>query len=334
MSHKAKKPESICSGTVRLPRFVFWIGAVCTAIMSIPTVVCWQNQMTAHFIIFLFACLVGVILMAGYQNSVITYDEEGFTHRNLFRKQRHYTYAEVTGIRGSRDTRIYLGDRSVLVDELAEGRWNFLCQVRRQYRIRHQGNPLPQLPPRRWDIFHGHVDNPGEFIFIYILLYVSILGIEIYVLSTLLLPLTPQNTEYCSTSFARYEIIENELHLYPAGSEEYYEIRDVQGCGETAEQLKALCGSGSQFQIYSTYYTPNSGSYYLVANIADANGKTYFTFDQANAQRRQSAADIALLFSVFLLLWTFFVSASIVVGRNPQKHKRAVKWFFKDGYVH
>lgn len=38
---------------------------------------------------------------------------------------------------------------------------------------------------------------------------------------------------------------------------------------------------------------------------------------------------------IFFVLWSAFVVASVVIGRNPKKYsKRMIRFFFQDGYTH
>ncbi len=94
-------------------------------------------------------CLCWVL---AYRNWRITYDEVGFTHRNILGISHRYSYDEVTCYKHSKlekrfaiEIRLYMGRRFVMVREGTEAVDAFMHIVRKRYRMYHGGKDLPKL---------------------------------------------------------------------------------------------------------------------------------------------------------------------------------------------
>jgi hypothetical protein len=104
------------------------------------------------------------------------YDKEGFTVKYFLGYRRHFSYSEIESIQGNlRDVKLRVRGCTVRVDEAAIGKLEFLAFAKKQYRIHSGGKAIPKAKPKG-DIFNGHVDNPSEFIFAYLLVLLFMPG--------------------------------------------------------------------------------------------------------------------------------------------------------------
>ena len=75
-----------------------------------------------------------ISLIVGFINCRISYDEDGFVSKNFLGIKRKFTYDQVTAIKENlRESYIYMGDRRVMVDQLAVGGDEFIKLVKKKY---------------------------------------------------------------------------------------------------------------------------------------------------------------------------------------------------------
>lgn len=332
-----KKNENFEKGIVKLPKLFQIIGIVCATFFLIIAIILILTSSTIIApCVFLGFAFLSSCLIVGRLNCVIKYDENGFTHKNFWGIRRKYAYEDVTGISGNRkDVKLFAGKRIIRIDEYAVGGNQFTRTVQKKYRIAHDGKPIPNVKWGRTDIFNGHVENPGEFIFVYFMMLAITIGgvIFIYVSGR---PLSYDDINYKETTFAHYKIEDDDIRLQTQYDKVFFIITQYKDYTQNLEALKNNCDDKTVFDVYYQKREPkNEASYYDIISLGDQNGNIYLTLAQTNAQIRKTTLQCETIFGVLLLFTLFFVIGSVIVGRHPEKYsKKFIRIFFQDGYVH
>ncbi len=337
LSWLREKTEKTEKGTVRLPKLFLLIGVVTTAFFLTIAVICAfsKDQFIASIVLFFFAAL-GASLIIARLNWEIKYDDDDFSYKNFWGIRHKYGYDEITGISGGgKDIKLFAGKRVLRIDELALGSNQFIHTVRNKYRLIHNGAALPKVKWGRFDLFNGHVENPGEFLFIYCLFFILLIGFMIFVAISFH-PLSYDDLEYKTTSFTHYTIDDGDIRLYTKENDLYFAVTEYKDYAKNIETLKSNSGGETVFEIYFQKLEPdNEDPYYDIASLRDQKGNVFLTLSQTNAGIRKNMLQVEILFSGFLLFWIVFTGGSIAVGRHPEKYsKRFIRLFFQDGYVH
>ncbi len=200
--------------------------------------------------------------------------------------------------------------------------------ARKRYRSPRGGQAIPQVKSK-FDIFNGHMENPGEFIVIYSILTAFFVGMLIFAL-TFLRPLNAANPLHRAVTLVSVETTE-EGYILSDGSETVYKFnhpfRDPQA-------LSALSESGHTVDLYGKEATPDDEPAYFSVCTIYRDGKAVYSFAEYNAQNRRDAVPVIAVLGSILCLWVCFAILSVIVGRNPSKFpRRFVFAFFKPGYV-
>ena len=329
------KPRTSREGTVYLPAVLLWVGIVCTALFLIPGLIVplatgsWE---TWPFLIF---AGMGASLIVGHINCRIWYNEDGFVVKYFLGYRRRFSYSEIESIQGwQRDVKLKVRGCTVRVDEAAVGKWEFLDFARKKYRIHSGGKAIPVVRKSKWDPFNGHVDNPGEFVFAYLLLLVFMPG------AMLVCWLVTEPTPMEEMTFVTAEVVwtkpaeddKTDLVLYAGGTE-----MEIWGYKNTLSDPDAFLIGCKNREIFTIGYRTVTNDEdeitgFIAEYIQDSSGKIWITPEIAKNNRFW---EVAVIFGVLELIWLAFCGASIYVGRNPHKFsKKTVRLFFKDGYVH
>ena len=325
-------------GRVHLQPYFAFCGGICGTLLLIPTIITALSDEPIWIpCTFLgFSLLCGVISMA-HLNCRVTYDEEGFTHKNFIGIKRTFTYREITGIRerpSFSDSLLYVGRRRVVVETLAVGGMQFEWHLRKRYRSLNGGRAIPEIKPKRGDLFNGHVDDAGGLIFAYSLVSLLCIGMLTFVtVYTWFRSPTPESCDRLEVVFETWNEEGNTLYLRPADGMKY-ELRYMDE-GIDRDAIKSICDGQTAVTVYGKQYTPDEGEDFRLI-YALAQGDTYLVnFEDAARLHVRGNWPIVALFGGFTLIWAVFVFFSIRVGRNPERYsKRVIRLFFKDGYVH
>ena len=111
----------------------------------------------------------------------VEFDREGLRVCSMTVANRRCAYRDLWGIEGKK--RLYLDKGSVRLRRGAA--WDDLVQTaQRGYQRAHGGKRIPRVYSvcRSWDPFHGNVWQPGEFIFVFVILYLLYLGFFLFIL--------------------------------------------------------------------------------------------------------------------------------------------------------
>ena len=122
------------TGVVYLNKFLAILGTICSAIFLIPAIITLIfDQPLWVPIIFLALASLGASLIIGFINCRISYDEDGFVSKNFLGIKRKFTYDQVTASKENlRESYLYMGERRVMVDQLAVGGDEFIKLVKKK----------------------------------------------------------------------------------------------------------------------------------------------------------------------------------------------------------
>lgn len=326
----------ITDRTVCLPRFVFFIGLICGLFFfAIAVYLLFTRRPTAAMFFYPFS-LLGIILMLGQLNERVTYDEYQFVASNLFGVSRTYSYADITAIQGKQRTvTIYFGKRRVKINELAAGKYQFLSFAKQQYRRIHIGQTIPALPDpahkNRWDIFNGHVDCYGEFLIVYIMMYVVILiALFMPTVDYLLSPKSEADLTYSTVVFDREEINKNNYLTLYAGDESY-SVGDIELKLIDPDVFFDAYDAGAKFVVgYHTAFDNKT-----IYSMEDTSGRVYMKTELPRNMFKEGDEGLYyVLWGVMFAAWSVYVAMSIHVGRYPERFSpRVRRIFFKPGYL-
>lgn len=128
---------------VTIYRWVFWIFALLGVALGLGC--CILHHPVIGLVLFLFFDLPAAVGLCSQYNCLLTYDEAGFTWRNLLRSSRRYSYEDVTGLYTS-PLRVVVeleSGKRLDLDESWRNRQSF-AQAIRKYRSQ---KPPKLVPP-------------------------------------------------------------------------------------------------------------------------------------------------------------------------------------------
>ena len=330
-----RQPQKAEKGKVYLHKFLAILGTIGSAIFLIPAIITvFLDGPLWVPIIFLALASLGASLIIGFINCRISYDEDGFVAKNFLGIKRKFTYDQVTAIKENlHESYIYMGERRVMVDELAIGGDEFIKLVKKKYRTMHDGQSLPKIHKAKYDLFNGNVKDAGGALFAYILVAVLLVGFVIFVVVfTYFSPRTTSNTIEQSVSFISCNANQEEVVLTSA-DKQIYVIRFIDEQFNSRD-IQAICDGKTVVTAYSTEVTPDYADDYYSVKAIIHNGRYLLSFEETNRFHSQEYWPLIILALGMLLFWGIYIAGSIIVGRNPQKFsKKFVRLFFKDGYI-
>ncbi|MBO5066027.1 MAG: hypothetical protein J6D06_07945 [Clostridia bacterium] len=328
-----RQPKETEKGKVHLPKIFVIIGGLAAVVFLIPALITYFNDEPLWVpLICLGLASLGTLLILGFVNCRITYDEDGFVYKTIFGRKLKYTYSQVTGIRKNmNEIYVYVGKRKLLVDALYIGGYDFIKQVKKKYREFNGGRNIPDVKPKH-DIFNGHVNDVAGFWLANIIMTVLLIGSLIFMVCYVYLPKTESNTIKQSVTFTSYEEFEEYIALTSA-DEKIYEISflDEQF---NANEIKELCKGEKTVTVYSKEVNSDNGKEYFSLKAIKYKDNYILSFDETNRLHREEYWPLVIFAICMLLAWWGYTVASVIVGRNPQNFsKKVVRMFFKDGYI-
>ncbi|MDE6591785.1 MAG: hypothetical protein K2K57_01820 [Oscillospiraceae bacterium] len=324
-----KKVRKQC-GNVTLSPLVAVIGAIglifFLTLFIIAVVTKAGAVLTVIAGLFCLPCLFMVLTV----NQRIDYTPEGFVYRDMLRIRHSYSYSQIKKIRYSKDVYIFVGRRIILIDSMAENGRKFA-------RIAAQYSPKAKfITDEHSKLFGGNVANPGEFIFVYVLMGLLILGLCGIVLYEL------------------REINTGELEAVTGHISEYYFDEADEGSRRVKIKL-----SGCEYGFYLWVTEPDTPAYeaflqnvreekefealYLPSDKTSegeyriyelsCGGTLYISLDEYNSGMRNDRDTGLLLCGGLLLLWLLYVAVSSYVMCNGEKYPRLLRLFVKPEYI-
>ena len=332
---------------VYLSAALLWVGLICGGLFL---VMAWLATMDEDAGLLTMLCfdsfvLLGLVMMLGWRNCYIVYDRQGFTQHNILGMQRSFTYDQLTGYRFSdrhSDIRLYACGKTVAVDMMAANSIAFLAEARKGYARCNHGTELPNMWKEKRKTekesgkgsFSAHVHNPGEFVAVFIMLMVLVVGTFLFVCVGGFSPITMEDCQMQTVAFYKWETDEDTLVLWADGVEDCFKI---DGYGEYLtefEDLTAKCDAKTQFTVYTEHYEPDDGTPYHAIRELSAGGVTYRSMEQTNQYVREGVGPIAALFGGMLVFFLAFSWLTYKIGCNPGKYpKWLVYCFFKKSAI-
>ncbi len=315
--------------TVVLPAFIPWLGVLCAVIFQIPGVVSLlQNDSAVTVSCFYAFSLVGAAITVTSAGWKITYDQQSFTVRGYWGTKRSYTYDGITGIRGlHKQVTLRMGKHSVRIDALARGKDSFIDHARKCYRTLHNGNAIPKDEAVKCDIFNGNILNPGEFLFIFILLFVFFLALFVFYA---FMTAKTHPTATATVNFSSYEIKDDILRAYTKEDPLRYQIPGYDTILQHPEAFYAACDAGKSFTVSYEIFDNRYG----VRSIVGEDGIVYLKEADVAAAAKASAATGYWAIGIINLVWAAVALLTIYMGRHAEKFSRkTLRLFFKDAYI-
>lgn len=323
---------------VYLPGFFFWVGVVGGGVF---TVLGWFGADADIFTATVFAAFVALspLLMLGWRNCYLVYDEEGFTQKNLIGMYRRFRYEDVTGWCSNStnpvESTVYALGKKVSFNLLCANSAGFLVALKDGYRRTHGGKMLPGHRQTEYKTgFRAHVRNPGEFLFVFILLIVFVVGMGGWCAWMIWTPLDGSDCETLSLIFTDWTVEDHYLILTAEGYDEVFEIRGFPEYASCPEALLEQCDGETVFTAYARRIDGDGDpDYYWLQSLEDE-GIAYLTLEDATAQRRSELPMLMMFFGGFLSLVLILAGLMYLVGCNPERFpKWLVKGLFKEGYI-
>lgn len=274
--------------------------------------------------------LLSMLLMLGWRNCYITYDDDGITQFNLIGMRRHFTFDQITGwyrnIRNPMESALFAHDKKITFNLMSKDGAAFIIAVSTQYRKLHNNNNIPEqtcLQTERGG-FCAHVYNPGEYLAIFIMILVFILGSAIVVEFVSFGPINETNCDHYLVTFTSWELNENSITLTSPQHEDSFHIYGYKEYLSEADQFFADCNGNTTFSVWTRHYTPKKADpYYIIYNLSSENA-THLTFADSIAHKREGFSFFLHLYGVILLIFFAFSYFIYIVGSYPEKFPKWV----------
>ena len=119
-SFELSKHERRKAGKVVLSKAILVIGIIEIIVFTVPVVLTLSGKSIAMTLSLMLFAVPGWLMVLGYLNCRVYYDEREFVSKNIFGKKRRYNYSEITGIRiNENDSYIYVGKKKILTNLLS-----------------------------------------------------------------------------------------------------------------------------------------------------------------------------------------------------------------------
>lgn len=333
--------------TVYFSKMVLWVGAICGGLFLIGS---WlsglQDGSVGVAICFGTFTLLGVTLMMAWKNCYIAYDDKGFTQHNIIGMQRSFNYDQLTGYHladgAATDIRLYACGKTVTVDMMAKNGIAFLTEARKGYARCNNGKVLPNVWEEKRkmqkktgrDSFSAHVHNPGEFLAIFIILVIFMVGMSIFCLVMALEPIEQADCEQMCVTFSSWEVEGDTLVLHVDGVEESFKIGDYEGYMSGFDQLTQKCDGKTQFTAWTEYYEPDDEAPCYVIRELSADGEIYRTFADSTKAQIDGVRPVLYMFGGMDVILLLMAWLTYKIGCNPSKYpKWLVYAFFKKNAI-
>lgn len=165
-------------------------------------------------------------------------------------------------------------------------------------------------------LFNGNVERPGEFIFIWALIFAYIVGMGIFLIS--LGWHGKGSYEYRTERFVS-SFRKNDVIVLQTDGGEYSAWASL--CDEAA--MLSL-DEGSELTLVTA-----KGD--LLA--AECGGRALLNLSDSERSMREELKTPLIIFGVFALLWAVYVAVSVYVMCNAEKFPRLIKLFVKPSYL-
>ena len=314
---------------VYLPDDMLWIGLIGGVMFLVMT---WVSAILENRvgITIGFGCFVvlSVVVLFGWKNCYITYDQERITQRNWIGMQRSFTYAQVTGFSINKtnpmESHVYAAGKKISFNWMSANGQDFLAILNAGYRKTHGNTPLPKVSGLRkaGGGFCAHVYNPEEYLAIFVLILAILVGLSLWLTADIYRPLTAEDGESYTVAFRSWEIQGKTLVLTSAQEQGKFKIYDYETYMSNFDQLIDQCDGNTVFNVCARYYEPDDADPYFVVYALESNGEVYRTFEDSTAYRRKDLPILSGFSGIILGVFLAFSWLVYAVGSNPEKYPR------------
>lgn len=328
MKHKSK--NKIHYRAVINSRAIAVIGLVCALLFGVVTIVAAISDAGV------FACTVfGIFAMLGIMliltiNQRVDYTDKGFNYRDMLRVTHKYEYSQVKKIRYGGNLIVTVGKRLILIDENAFNIEGFAKEL-----IQRSEN-AEVISPEKAKLFRGNIRNPGEFIFVDII----VMAVPVFLLVIALL--------------ANPDITPDEITIYTGRITEYHFERN----SDSNRFVITVSDKSAEEQVFVTSFIEDNSQEYkdIEINVAknkefeigyidkENDGETdicllscgntdYVSLDDVNSVNIENRKIIFILSGALFAFAILYVAISTYIMSNADRYPRLVKLFVKEDYI-
>ena len=261
MEHQRRTTQK--TDSVFLPDYMLWPGLLSGLFfLALAWFSAKQDGSIGLTIGFSAFVLLAMLLMLGWKNCFITYDDERITQYNLVGMRRSFTYDQVTGWylnkRNPIESVLFANGRKITFNFVSENSAAFLLTVSDQYRKFSGNQNLPQLDGLQKERggFCAHVYNPGDYLAVFIMILVIVLGSGIWIGVSTLGPIGENDCENYLLSFSSWEDDGETLVLTTPQMQELFEIRGYETYLSEATQFLDHCDNDTVFSVWAKRFSP------------------------------------------------------------------------------
>lgn len=275
-------------------------------------------------------CLLGLVLILTV-NQKITYTPENFTYRDMLRISHTYSYSQIKKIRCGKDVIIHVGHRIILIDQMA-GNGKKFAHIARMH-----APDAEFLTPEQAKLFGGNVYNPGEFIFIFILVGLMPVAAALFLLHTDR-AISPEELRQETCTVTSYQFTENEdgdkrLELELPGYTAAFYTWKIQPDSKAFAQLEQEIAENTAFTVsYLPEKEKDSDTLIAVVQLESAD-RVYLSMNDYNQNSIETRNEMLLFAGGMEILWLLFILTFSYVVRHADKHPKLVKLFVKQDYL-
>lgn len=315
-------------GIVTLSPLIAVVGAVCLlfflALLIISAVL---GERGGTLVICGIFCLLGVFMVLTL-NWRIDYTPAGFVYRDMLRISHRYSYSQIKRIRYSNDVILFVGRRIILIDSMAENGGKFV-------RIAAQYSKAKFIDDSHSKLFGGNVANPGEFIFVYILIGILPVATAAFILYQFR-DISPEELETVRGQISEYYFDKQEedssrMRLAAEGSDrEFFTWELSPGSVEYAAFLTDV----QQGESFELSVIPGDADAEGAARIYRLSGsREYISLDDHNVSAKADRQTGLLLCGALLALWLLYIAVSSYIMCHGDKYPRLLRLFVKPEYI-
>ena len=315
---------------VQMPRLFLPLGLTLGILAGSISIIClFTTQTYVWYLIAVGLGLLSCLFLIIYNSLRITYDKNGFRVRRLFGHEKLYGYDAIDRVvmgSGSSYT-LYLKNGKILVDSLAVGGEAFLIYADSRYSKTGLGACIPHSQSK---LFHGYVLNPLEFVIIFVIVAVFMVGGAVFVTCVSVENLKMPNT-------AEYQDVRFEM-----GSEdnEWFVLKTREGNMRIAlsvvsdtHALQMDIENGRAFDVaIEPWQLVNHVPTTYIWDLRSDNGTEFVSAERVFADRRSNAVEaIMVIWSIVILYLLLAVWACHILNHAPE-HPRLAALLVKKEY--
>lgn len=308
----------------KLPAVVALAGIAGTCGFSLMTVACfWNRQNIGVGCIGAISLIMSLGMLLAYLNCRIWYDVQHFIVGNIAGLKREYQYSDITGMRFEyQETYLFVGKRRITLT--GPSHMEFLDYAQSRYRTA-RGHAIKVLPFRRDDLFRGHIMGARDILIaqgLVAMLPIILLG---YLGWNCWKDFHPVAN---AAVFSEIESNDDEITLYSVDGKQYTLPFIADDFDITL--LENMCKEGKEAELLGNYFHVDSGETVMHIYAMRYDGEDIVRWEDTKEFLVDYNIELALMGIGFGLIWFLFCVCSVIVGRNPRKYPKLVKFFFKE----